>query len=545
MIDSSLLESKTVRWSIPVGLFLISLLLITVTSNDYGVAWDEPAYFYASDLHVDWVLDLGHHLAVGDIHAVLDDQKIKAAWHWNPYNVPHPPFSRIVSGLAKLTFEPILDKFTAYRVGPALFFSLLITVIYLWMKELFGEATGLFSALAVILTPNLFGFAHIAVTDLPLASLWFLTAYSFWKGLSNWKWSIVLGVVWGLALSTKFPALLIPIPLILWAHLFHRDRYINNVFTILFVAPIIMVATQPYLWHDTGLRVLEFLYEGISRGYRPETNFGVLFFGQILPSSQLPWYYSFFMIGVTTPEPFILLAVIGMASTVWKIHQRSAALLLSFNLIFILSLGLMPGAVLHDGVRQMLSVLPFLAGLAGVGFHALISWSVKILRHLHAATHVTRLHTKIAGVLLLIVCFSPFLDVYLCHPFQLSFYNRFVGGVRGAYERGLETTYFMEAFTPNFIRALNENLPRNARVNASVANFMLTFYQKESRLRPDITITDGQSFDYYVILNRRTAIGPRAQDLINSPIKPSLVIGLANVPLVLVFDSRTSSNAAK
>ena len=107
--------------------------------------------------------------------------------------------------------------------------------------------------MSVILTPNLFGYAHFAVTDLPLASMWFLTVFAFWKGLSNWKWSVVLGVLWGLALATKFPAVLIPVPLILWAHLFHRDKYVNNVFALLFIAPIFMIGIQPYLWHQTGL----------------------------------------------------------------------------------------------------------------------------------------------------------------------------------------------------------------------------------------------------------------------------------------------------
>ena len=545
MVDSSLIESKTVRGSIPLALFLFSLLLIGLTSKDYGVVWDEPAYFYASDLHIDWIINLRRHSATSDIRAVLEDEKIKAAWHWNPYNVPHPPFSRIVSGLTKLIFEPALDKFTAYRIGPALFFAALVSVMYLWTKELFGETTGLFSALALILTPNLFGFAHIAVTDLPLASMWFLTTYCFWKGLSNWKWSTLLGVIWGLALSTKFPAVLILIPLVLWAHVFHRNKYINNIFSMIFVAPLVMVATQPYLWHGTGLRLLEFLYEGISRGYRPETNFGVLFFGQILPSSQLPFYYSYFILGVTTPEPFLLLALIGILSSIWTVRQRAAVLLFLFNVVFILSLGMMPGAVLHDGVRQMLSALPFVAALGGVGFHSLLSWAIKLARNSAAATHVSRLEPKLAAGVLLLVCFSPLLDVYLSHPFQLSFYNRFVGGVRGAYERGLETTYFMEAFTPDFIGILNDKLPRNARMNASFANFMFTFYQKEGRLRPDLEITNSQSFDYYVLLNRRTALGPRERRLINSPTKPFLAIDLASVPLVSVFEFKTPTESSR
>jgi MFS family permease len=545
MIDSSIIESKTACWSIPIGVFVISLFLIGFTAKDYGIVWDEPAYFYASDLHVSWIEQAIHDLMGGNFRRLLDDQKIKAAWHWNPYNVPHPPFSRIVSGLTKIAFEPFLDKFTAYRVGPALFFAALMTVIYVWLRELFGKAVGLFSTLAVLLTPNLFGFAHIAVTDLPLASLWFLTTYGFWKGLASWKWSVALGVLWGLALSTKFPAVLILIPLIVWAHFFHRDRYANNIFSMLFVAPIVMVAIQPYLWHDTGLRLLEFLYEGISRGYRPETNFGVLFFGEIHPSSQLPWYYSFFMIGVTTPEPFVFLALLGIASSVWQKEYRSTTLLFFFNAVFILSLGLMPGAVLHDGVRQMLSALPFIAALSGVGFSVLLGWVIKLVENRRAVARISGLESKIAGILLLLVCFGPLLDVYLCHPFQLSFYNRFVGGVRGAYAHGLETTYFMEAFTPKFLQDLNETLPKNATINASIANFMFTLYQKENRLRPDIKITDAQTFNYYVLLNRRTALGPRERRLIDAPIKPFLSVDLAGVPLVSVFQFKIPSKPSR
>jgi hypothetical protein len=196
----------------------------------------------------------------------------------------------------------------------------------------------------------------------------------------------------------------------------------------------------------------------------------------------------------------------------------------------------MPGAVLHDGVRQLLSVLPFIAALAGVGFHTTLTWSMSFFRNRPVPTQIARLKTKVAGIFLLLACFSPLLDVYLCHPFQLSFYNRFVGGIRGAYERGLETTYFMEALTPNFLGALNAKLPMNASVNASVANFMFSIYQKEGRLRPDIKLTDGQSFNYYVVLHRRSVLGPRERRLISSPTKPFLAIDLAGVSLVSVFE---------
>jgi hypothetical protein len=533
--------SRVTRWAIPTALFLGALLLVSVTSEDYGVTWDEPPYFHASDLHINWVLDFTKKLARGDVREGFRDENIKAAWHWNPYNVPHPPFSRIVSGAAKSVSIHFVDRFSAYRIGPALFFATLVVVIYRWMKELFGRATGVFSAFALILTPNLFGYAHIAVTDLPLATVWLLTAYCFWKGLTNWKWSITLGVVWGLALSTKFPALLIPVPLVVWAHLFHRDKYANNIFSMLFLAPVIMVATQPYLWHQPGMRILEFLYEGISRAYRPETNYTIYFLNQLYFTNQLPWYYPFYMIGITMPEPVVVLATLGVLAIPLLQEGRTTVLLFLANAGFIVIMALMPGAVLHDGVRQLLSSLPFLVALAGVGYYVLASWLINVAQHTKGLDHTKNLKPKVIAALFLLVCFKPALDLYLVHPFQMSYYNRFVGGIEGAYERGLETTYFMEAFTPSFLRALNEKLPKNATINASFANFMFEFYQKEGILRDDIRIVGSQPVDFYLLLNRRSILAPRERKLIGSAARPYISVEVAGVPLVLVFDFRQHS----
>jgi Dolichyl-phosphate-mannose-protein mannosyltransferase len=534
-------ESRVTRWAIPTALFLGALLLVGITLDDYGVTWDEPPYFHASDLHISWIFDFSKKLARGDVREGFRDENITAAWHWNPYNVPHPPFSRIVSGVAKSVSIDFVDKFSAYRIGPALFFATLVVMVYLWMKELFGRATGVFSAFALILTPNLFGYAHIAVTDLPLATMWLLTAYCFWKGLTNWKWSITVGVVWGLALSTKFPALLIPAPLVVWAHLFHRDKYANNIFSMLFLAPVIMVATQPYLWHQSGMRILEFLYEGVSRAYRPETNYTIYFLNQLYFTNQLPWYYPFYMIGITMPEPLVVLAALGVLAIPLLQEGRSTVLLFLANVAFIVIMALMPGAVLHDGVRQLLSSLPFLVALAGVGYYALASWLIKVAQYTKGLDHTKNLKPKVIAALFLLVCFNPALDLYLVHPFQMSYYNRFVGEIQGAYERGLETTYFMEAFTPSFLRALNEKLPKNATINASFANFMFEFYQKEGILRDDIRIVGSQPSDFYLLLNRRSILAPRERRLIGSAARPYISVEVAGVPLVLVFDFRQRS----
>jgi MFS family permease len=520
----------------PLGLFLASFMVVAVTAGDYGVAWDEPAYFHASDLHVGWLVEFGQNLLRSELARSVQDENIKKAWHWDPYHVPHPPFSRLVSGTMKAIFGAYLDKFMAYRLGPALFFASLVACMYYWIADLFNHATGLFSALALIAIPNLFGFAHIAVTDMPLAAMWFFTAYGFWKGLTSWKWSIILAVVWGFALATKFPALLIPVPLLLWAHLLYRRSYANNVFAMLFLSPVIMIACQPYLWHQPGLRILEFLFEGLSRGYRPETSYSVFFQGELHVANQLPWYYPFFVVGVTTPEVLLSLALFGCACINLLREQRAPAILFLMSAAFILITGLLPGAVLHDGARQLLPALPFIAALAGVGFFVLSTWLQRLCTPWQSLGGIRRLPQKIVATTMILVLFLPALDTYLFHPFQLSYYNRLVGGIQGAYLKGLEVTYFLEAFTPDFVKALNKALPTDATVNASFGNLMLLYYQKEGRLRKDVKIADRGQFDYYVLLNRRSALSPREQSLVNGPYETFLSVTIAQVPLVSVFE---------
>jgi hypothetical protein len=526
------LAIRLIPWLVGTATFL----LVASTASHYGLGWDEPNYLHASDLEIQWIAELAQNVIRGEAAKSLDDDRIKAMWHWDPYHVPHPPFSRILSGLTKMAFSSFMDKFNAYRLAPALFFTLLVTVMYLWMAALFDRATGLFSSLALIVIPNLFGFAHFAVTDIPLAAMWFLTVYCFWRGLNDWRWSVLLGIVWGLALSTKFPALLIPIPLLLWAHLYHRREYANNVFVMCFISPLIMVLSQPYLWHQTFLRILEFLYEGISRAYREDANYPILFFGQPHFTSDLPWYYPFFITAVTTPETILLLSLVGAIALARSKAQREIAVLFSFNVGALLVMGLLPGAVLHDGMRQLLAILPFLAGLAGAGFFVIVRYVTERSKMILALRRVTHLQPKLIGILYLLLLFPPALDLLVYHPYELSYYNRLVGGIQGAYRRGLEVTYFLEVFTPAFLKSLNNDLPPNATVNALFGNFMLTYYQTENRLRPDIRVTDGEDFDYYILVFRRGLFREQEEAFLASRPRLYRAWRLDGAPLILMFN---------
>ena len=406
--------------------------------------------------------------------------------------------------------------------------------MYQWMGTLFNRMTGLFAALTLLVIPNLFGFTHFAVTDMPLAVMWFMTVYCFWKGLKDWQWSLVLGVVWGLALSTKFPAIAIPIPLLLWAHLYHRPFYANNLFSMIFLSPVVMVGAQPYLWHQTTRRVFEFLYDGLSRGYRLDTNFPIYFFDRLYLTNELPWYYPFFITGITLPESILALVCLGLLAMPWLKPQRSIMMLFSLNAGFILVMGLLPGAVLHDGIRQLLPVLPFLAALAGGGFYCLSGFATEKSRRFAALQTIQHLPSKLSGILMFLALSLPAFDLLVYHPYELSYYNRLVGGIRGAYQRGLEVTYFMEVLNPSFLKHLNDHLPANAAINAFKSNFMLTYYQQEGRLREDIRIVDSMDVQYTILLNRRSTFAEGAHTLVKS-VRPHDAFRLDGVPLVMIY----------
>jgi len=538
-VNKSLHPRKWFRsWILPWLIGAGAFLLVVLTIPDYGLVWDEPGYFHATELEIQWFADFGKNLLAGRVAESIGDDTIKTAWRWNPSLVPHPPFSRILSGLTKALFSPFMDKFTAYRLAPALFFALLVTVMYLWMAAVFDRATGLFSAVSLVLFPNLFGFAHFAVTDMPLTAMWFLTLYCFWRGLKSWRWSLVLGVVWGLALATKFPAFLIPIPLLLWAHLYHRQSYHNNVFSMVFLSPLVMIACQPYLWHRTPTRIVEFLLASVSRAYSLETSYTSFFFGQLYFTTDLPWYYSFFMTAITIPEAILALILVGLITIPWAKARREVMVLFLFNVVLILVTGLFPGAVLYDVNRLLLPVLPFLAVIAGAGFFFLARYLIERIQTIMILQRIKYLRPKLIGVLSLLVLIPPAFDLMVYHPFELSYYNRLVGGLRGAHRRGLEVTYFMEAFTPKFLKFLNEELPPNAAINASFSNFMFEYYQEENRLRRDIRITENRDFDYYILLVRQSIFSKFDSSLLMTIPHPYDAFRFDGVPLITIYKAK-------
>ena len=86
-----------------------------------------------------------------------------------------------------------------------------LLVVWRWTRALHGEAAGLAALALAAFDPNLVAHAHLVTSDAALTALMVATAYAVWRALVHWRvaWGLAAGGALGLALATKYSALLL------------------------------------------------------------------------------------------------------------------------------------------------------------------------------------------------------------------------------------------------------------------------------------------------------------------------------------------------
>ena len=355
-------------------LFALSLGALYFTLTDLGVTIDEPyKNRTAAKLFVDWLELTLQDISQGNWSHFSSQEVIESFFH--PPYIYHPPFARLLTGVTWKLFHPYVGELKALRLAPAILFSLNVALLFILIAKYFNISSGIVASLALLFIPSAFGHAHLIALDSPIASMWFFTVFCFIKGLESRSWSLILGIVWGLALNTKIHAYFIPVPLFIWSFLYCKNRFQNNFFAMLFLSPIILFISNPYLWHDTIYNWFSFLSVFVKR--KDFSPVAIYFLGTTY-SYSAPWYYPFFMVFITLPPTILVLSLLGttgvffrgiwssLASLPW---QHNVGTLFLLNAIAPLGLAAIHSAPNYDGVRLLLPAYPFLAGLAGIGFY--------------------------------------------------------------------------------------------------------------------------------------------------------------------------------
>jgi 4-amino-4-deoxy-L-arabinose transferase-like glycosyltransferase len=477
-------------WRISWGAGLFAFLAVLATLGDPGITVDEPLDVRPGRnyLHL-----LGKHGLAFFRPAVVDATYAD--------NHEHPPLGRWLLGLASKggeTFETLLvgpDPFDTYirsaRVAPALAFGVLVGLIVATTVRRYGRPSGLAAGFSLMVMPRLFAHAHFAVLDTFVALFWTWSLLSVASALESPRPArkmALAGVVWSLALLTKIHAWLLPPLIVAWAFTQLPGRKAISCCAVwLAVGLLLFVIGWPWLWYDPS-RLLVYLRTGVSR-----LSIQVQYFGHVYNDRDVPWHYPWLYFAATVPVGIHALGLFGLIGAIRERKRDPFPMLLLAAMLELLILFSLDTPV-YDGERLFLPVFPLWAIFAGRGFGRL--WRL---------TKGAKLRRALLSCFLVAQSYG----VVMMHPFGLSYYNLFVGGLPGAERLGLELTFWGDAVDPVLLRELaGEAAPESVVALApTLAANQGPFCTTQPLLAKRIVVRDQEiaTEASYVIIYRRTA----------------------------------------
>lgn len=406
----------------------------------------------------------------------------------------HPPLGRLWLGLwHELTFPlfagPLNDRaysLVCIRIGSAVAFAVCIFISGFTAGRWYGQPAGTLTAAFVLLSPRLFGHAHLAaletVTMCGYVSFVLYTA-SAWgtatgsrsidektanKNTRNditrqhdtvsWRAAVVSGLLLGAAAAIKIQAVLLPIPFVIWALFSWRLRGIVPVLITGGVAAAVFFGAWPWLWEEPILHTQMYLGRTTNRAV-----IWVHYLGRQWADNQVPWHFPWVMFVASQPAWLNLLAVCGVTNLLvetrrrlatetspptFTSHSRSDWLLL-LTTLFPCVVFSVPGVAVYDGERLFNMTIPLWSLLAGRGVAAVwirsmaIRWVVTTGMLVTAATMFTWPHA--------------------C----LSYYPLSLGGLATADRVGLQRCYWTESLSRDVLEHVAAAVPNGSSLDVA------------------------------------------------------------------------------
>lgn len=256
-----------------------------------------------------------------------------------------------------------------------------------------------------------------------------ITRYSFRRSRVLWVWllaAVTLGLCSSIRVFGPFAGFLVSL------YAFGRlgKRAAIPVLGYGLVSASTFYATWPTLWgapirnlSAALFRMSQFPWEG-----------RVLYDGHVYSVTELPWHYALKTIFIQLTIPAILLGALGLVFIFYRARlTRGRGWEIAMVLTW-LFLPLAAATILHfqlySAFRQLMFVIPPLFILSSVAFQKIFELA----------------RSRSVGILILGLAILPgVVGIARLHPYEMIYFNQFVGGVRGAQGRyGLDawgTTY--------------------------------------------------------------------------------------------------------
>jgi len=465
-----------------------------------------------------------------------------------PHNPDHPPGGRIFIGLVhqvtRAYFPPndhdSLFVTSCARPASGLAFAGLVFLVGWVATKWYGRDAGFVAAVAVVIMPRLFGHAHLASLETCIGTIYAATVLAVahnWSGQlpPSKKAAWLTGCLFGLALLTKIQAILLPVPVAIWAICYWRRRALLPLMIWIVTAGLVFFVGWPWLWLDP----LEHLLEYFGRTTNRET-LSVFYLGQEYADVSVPWHYPAVMFLITVPVGLQGLGFIGLFSGKRPAVNLPREQLVLGCVLFPLILFSLPGIAVYDGARLFLVVFPLWAILIARGSADVLQW-LRGKLSARTATSLFALFFAAQGY--------GVVDFWPCH---LSYYNLLVGGLRGAERLGLEPTYWGDSLTRDFLEATAQAIPPDATLE--VFPMLHPFFVEEllnqspilrhRRLRLKAWIGNEVTQTRYIAIFRRRADLPPMLQHPPPSVKLLALVKRQGVLLAALYEFSPSSTSA-
>ena len=303
------------RTGTSLGIGVVTVIALLLTQRNIGYSRDEGFYFDAANRYFDWYKLLVDHPKVAMTRGAIDSHFV--------WNHEHPPLMKTLFGLSHELLHNQYRWFSepgpAYRLPSMLIAALGVFVLIQWGSRVYSRAAGIVAGLSFLLMPRVFHHAHLACFDVPVACMCLCSAYLWWRAVESGKlrWSLALGLVYGLTLATKHNAWLLPPAFFLHglcvksgtflkSSWLRRVKLLTPALSLLLLGPLVFFALWPWLWFETLERLTYWVNFHLKHEY-----YNMEFLGVTYWKPPMPRAYAWVMTLATVPSITLVLFLIG------------------------------------------------------------------------------------------------------------------------------------------------------------------------------------------------------------------------------------------
>ncbi|MBV1849314.1 glycosyltransferase family 39 protein [Catellatospora tritici] len=197
-------------------------------------------------------------------------------------------------------------------------------------------------------------------------------------------------------------------------------------------AYLVMSVMWPYLLTNPGHGLLDSVHSMANYDWDNE----ILFGGELVRATRLPWYYAPWWLVIGSPLPVVLLTAAAAVAAALALVRRqrldARLLLLGAYTVLPLVMIIVAHSTLYNSLRQFLFVVPGLVLLAAA---LLVRWVRHAQRHGRVALAVALVGAAVLGQ-----AEAAYASARI-FPYEYSYFSPLVGGYTGA-RHDYESTYY-------------------------------------------------------------------------------------------------------